>query len=237
MKPLLKTEWRKLAFANYLVPPELLEKHLPPHVELDFFNGSCILSLLGLQFRNSRVGGIKVPAYTDFAEVNLRFYVRHFDGNQWRKGIVILSEITDKELLRLLANNVFHQHYRSMPTRSEIRESKDLIDITYSWEFQKQWQHLQVKSQKVASPIPENSESEFVMMRPWSYTKERTGKTGELQISHAEWHTYPVEEVSISVDFAKVFGAEFSILSGKTPHSTILAEGSAVSVVARRSIG
>ena len=65
---ILTCEWRKLLFANYQVPAELLERHLPPHTELDYFNGKCYVSLVGFQFKNVKAAGVPIPFHTDFEE-------------------------------------------------------------------------------------------------------------------------------------------------------------------------
>ena len=44
----------------------------------------CYVSLVGFMFKNTRLLNIPIPFHTDFEEVNLRFYVKHFDGNEWK---------------------------------------------------------------------------------------------------------------------------------------------------------
>ncbi|WP_317891064.1 DUF2071 domain-containing protein [Edaphobacter bradus] len=75
-KTFLTAEWRKLIMANYAVPEDLLLPYLPAGTELDLYNGSCYVSLVGFLFQNTRVRGIRVPFHVQFEEVNLRFYVR-----------------------------------------------------------------------------------------------------------------------------------------------------------------
>ena len=227
---LLTCEWRKLAFANYKVPAELVEKHLPAHTRLDYFNGNCLVSLVGFQFKNVEAAGIKVPFHTDFEEINLRFYVKRFDGAKWRKGTVFISEIADKPVLSTLANTLFRENYTTVPTRQEIEEDEESLKAAYFWQLNGEWQHISVKSNRLAGPVPDDSESKFIMDRPFGYGELNEKETNEYHVSHADWHTYTVEEYSIKVDFAKQFGAEWSMLSSATPHSVILAEGSTVSV-------
>lgn len=226
---LLTCEWRKLAFANYIVPTEVVEKHLPRHTKIDFFNGNCFVSLVGFQFKNVQVAGTKIPFHTDFEEINLRFYVKRFDGQQWRKGTVFISEIVDKPALSVLARSVFNENYQTLLTKQEVNEAAESISAGYSWLYEDHWNHLKVRSGTIASPVAENSESEFIIHRLWGYGKQNDEETNEYRISHPAWPIYEVEEYSVDVDFAKVFGPEFSMLTSATPHSVILAEGSSVS--------
>lgn len=230
---LLTCEWRKLAFANYIVPPEILEKHLPADTQLDYHNGNCFVSLVGFQFKDVKIAGIKVPLHTDFEEINLRFYVKRKDGTNWRKGTVFISEIADRAALSSLANSVFNENYQTLPTRQQVIEKEDQIRVRYEWLYRDEWQHLEVRSNNIASPVVKGSEADFLIHRYWCYGKQSEDETNEYSISHAEWPIYSVEEYSIAVDFSRVFGSEFNILSSATPHSVILAEGSSVSAEKR----
>ena len=57
----LRAEWRKLALANYAVDPALLQPMVPHKTELDLWNDTCYVSLVGFMFVNTRLLGIKVP--------------------------------------------------------------------------------------------------------------------------------------------------------------------------------
>ncbi|HSY77001.1 MAG TPA: DUF2071 domain-containing protein, partial [Bacteroidia bacterium] len=41
----LRAEWRNLVLVNYEIDKALLTKYLPPHTELDTFNGKHYVSL------------------------------------------------------------------------------------------------------------------------------------------------------------------------------------------------
>ncbi|WP_424494544.1 YqjF family protein [Salinimicrobium sp. GXAS 041] len=227
---LLTAEWKNLVFANYTVPPQLIEKYLPAHTKPDFYNGKCYLSLVGFQFKNVKVANLKIPFNNDFEEINLRFYVKRFDGAKWRKGVIFISQIADKAALNTLANVLFQENYQKLVTKQHISEDDTSINARYSWRFKDEWQHLEAKSGIVASPFQENSEEEFLMDRPWGYGKRNNEETNEYKVSHPDWPIFEVEEYSVKVDFSLLFGPEFNILSSATPKSVILAEGSTVSM-------
>ncbi len=73
----LKAEWRKLILANYPVDPVCLRELVPSRTELDTWEGDAFVSLVGFQFRDVRVRGLRIPFHTHFPEVNLRFCIRH----------------------------------------------------------------------------------------------------------------------------------------------------------------
>jgi uncharacterized protein len=92
MSTFLTAEWRKLIMVQYAVEPAMLAPWLPAGVELDLFEGSCFVSLVGFLFDRVRVKGCAIPFHTRFPEVNLRFYVvRHESSGERRRGVVFLG--------------------------------------------------------------------------------------------------------------------------------------------------
>lgn len=225
----MKCEWRKLAFFSYVVPSEILKPYLPPNTELDFYNGDCYVSLVGFQFKNVKIAGIQVPFHSDFEEINFRFYVKRFDGNKWRHGVVFIREIVDRPALSVLANTMLNEHYQTLPTGQEINDEPGKLTVKYSWEIDQRKDQLEVQTENTPSAMPEHGESKFLIHRLWAYGKQDEETTYQYSISHPEWPTYKVDQYSISVDFMQ-FGAGFSFLNGAIPRSVMLAEGSKVKV-------
>ena len=114
----LTAAWRKLIMAQYEVAPQLLERRLPPGLELDLYEGRCFVSLVGFLFDRVRILGLPVPFHTRFEEVNLRYYVRRRlpDGSS-RRGVVFVSEIVPKPAIALVASALYGEAYATAPTR------------------------------------------------------------------------------------------------------------------------
>ena len=53
----LTAEWRKLIMANYAVDPAVLKPYLPYKTELDFWNNTCYVSLVGFMFTHVKIKG------------------------------------------------------------------------------------------------------------------------------------------------------------------------------------
>lgn len=117
----LTAEWRNLLMLNYEVSPEVLAPLLPPATELDLWQGKALVSMVGFQFLETRVLGIKWPWHVNFEEVNLRFYVRHFDGQVWKRGTVFVSEIVPRPIITVVANTLYNERYKAMPMRHSIQ--------------------------------------------------------------------------------------------------------------------
>src|SRR3954471_1229182 len=92
-KPFLTAEWRHLAMLNFPIEPARLEALVPKGTMLDTYRGVAYVSLVGFLFKKTKVLGIPLFFHQQFQEVNLRFYVRRFSGDAWRRGVVFIKEI------------------------------------------------------------------------------------------------------------------------------------------------
>ena len=80
-----------------------------------------------------------------------------------------------------------------------------------------------------AKPIEAGSAEEFFTEHYWGYTK-RGAWTSEYAVLHPRWQMYSVLQYAIDVDFEALYSNEFGFLTGRTPESILLAEGSVVEV-------
>ena len=167
----LTAEWRKLIMANYEVEPALLQPYLPHMTELDLWNGTCYVSLVGFLFLDTRLMGVKIPFHANFEEVNLRFYVKYMEGGDWKRGVVFIKEIVPKAALTFVANTWYKEHYQTLPMRHQWKEDKEERSVRYEWKHQGQWQSLAVEATVVPSPIAAGSEAEFISEHYWGYTR------------------------------------------------------------------
>ena len=234
-KSFLTAEWRKLAIANYFIDPSILKKYIPNKTELDLWNGKCYVSLIGFMFLNTKVKGISIPFHRNFEEVNLRFYVRHKEGNEWRRGVVFIKEIVSKPLLAFVANTIYGENYKSMRTKHKWRTDEDSTTIEYKWKI-KRWNSVIVKAENIQKEIQPGSEEEFITEHFWGYTRLNEKKTSEYGVEHPKWKMYDVKHYQINVNFASVYGSEFGSLTTQKPDSVFLAEGSEIIVRSGRKI-
>ena len=71
--PFLTAQWRRLLMLNYAIEPDVLLPYLPSGVELDWWNDTCYVSLVGFRFVDTKVMGMGFPGHRNFPEINLRF--------------------------------------------------------------------------------------------------------------------------------------------------------------------
>lgn len=67
---------------------------LPARIELDFHANRTFVTLLGLHFSNPAIHGLPLPFFREYAQVNLRFYVRRrIERSNWRRGVAFIKQI------------------------------------------------------------------------------------------------------------------------------------------------
>lgn len=234
-KKFLEAEWQKLVLVNYKTDPEVLQKYLPENTELDLWNNTCYVSLVGFRFVNTKLKGIKVPFHVNFEEVNLRFYVKYKDGDTYKRGVVFISEIVPKFFISSVANLIYNEHYRTQKMRYLWKLENNNWQIGYSFK-NKNWQQFEVMADNKPEELTENSEAWFITQHFWGYSGAPGRPTIEYEVEHPAWKIYPVRDYKIQVDFANVYGREFEFLNVATPVSVFLAEGSEIVVRNRRKI-
>lgn len=234
-KTFLQAEWKKLAMANYAVDKNILSKYLPYKTEIDLFNETCFVSLVGFMFNETKIKGFKIPFHINFEEVNLRFYVRYCDNGNWKRGVVFIKEIVPKPALTFVANTIYKENYETMPMGHSWATSGDTLTVEYKWK-KKQWNVLKIETGKAPKPIVSGSEEEFITEHYWGYTKISNSRTSEYQIEHPRWDVYPTKNHFIDVDFGNIYGQDFSFLKNERPKSVFLAEGSEIKVKGSRAI-
>ena len=234
----LTAAWRRLLLLNYAVPPESLRHYVPAHTELDLWNGSCYVSLVGFMFQNTKVRGLKIPFHVNFEEINLRFYVRRNDPELgWKRGVVFIREIVPKPAIAWMANTIYRERYVARRMWHRWAELPEQLEVEYGWKEAGTWQAFGVQTETKPVDLKAGSEAEFITEHYWGYAPWSETETMEYQVEHPRWQVYPVRSWHCRVDFGQVYGPEFAGLTGREPQSIFLAEGSEVAVRKGRLIG
>jgi uncharacterized protein len=227
----LTAEWRNLVMLNYEVDPEILKPYLPAYTEIDLWKGKCLVSMVGFLFNNTRVLGVKWPWHVNFEEVNLRFYVRHFDGKQWKRGAVFISELVPKNMIVLIANNLYKEHYRALPMRHSINKNgADHTDFLYEWKLKGNWNKLGVTIENSLKQIESGSAEEFIFDHYWGYNRLNVHKTMQYEVEHIQWQIAEVKDYVFEADIKELYGEAFVPYLSVKPFSTFWANGSEIAV-------
>lgn len=234
-KPFLTAEWRKLIMANYVIDQKILAPYLPYKTEVDLWNNTCYVSLVGFMFVNTKIKGFKIPFHVNFEEINLRFYVRYKDAGNWKRGVVFIREIVPRPALTLVANTIYRENYETMPMAHSWKTNDETLSVEYKWR-KSRWNSIQIVTGKECSKIKTGSKEEFITEHYWGYTKIHDARASEYGVEHPRWEVYETKQYSIDVDFKNVYGEDFAFLQSLNPESVFLAEGSEIKVMAGKTI-
>ena len=233
-KPFLSAEWRNLIMINYEVNEEILLPYLPAKTELDSFNNKFYVSLVAFHFLDTKVKGISLPFHRNFEEINLRFYVKYKEGNEFKRGVVFISEIVPKRMIALVARLFYGEKYQYLPVQSLVKETDTRI-LHFEWGTNLEHSISVITENKLAG-LEEGSKEQFIFEHYWGYTTLKSGATGEYQVQHPSWNVYPVIDFKVNVDFETLYGKRFQFLNTTQPDSAFVAEGSPVVVFDGRKI-
>ena len=232
----LNAEWRKLAFANYIIDKDVLKDYIPYGTELDLWQGHCYISLVGMMFKNTKILGLKIPNHVDFEEVNLRFYVKKSDDGHKRRGVVFIKEIVPKGAITFVAKNLYQENYETMKMSHTWKDSDHNRHIEYRWGKSKMDNVLSVTAGRDSHQIKQNSETEFILENYLGFAKVNNQKTNQYIVKHPRWHLYNVEDFDVNVNFGSIYGPSFEFLSKLKPHSVLLVEGSEVAIEHKKTL-
>lgn len=232
----LDAQWRKLIMVNYAIDPEKLKRYLPFETELDFWNDTCYVSVVGFMFVDTKMLKLRIPFHVNFEEINLRFYVKYKDTEGYKRGVVFIKEIVPRPALTFVANLLYNENYETLKTRHSWIEADDTLTVEYGWRKKGQWHTLKVDADKNAVDIKPESEEEFITEHFWGYTKINDRMTSEYEVAHPRWQIYPIKNHEVNVDFEKTYGPDFAFLQDMEPVSVYLAEGSEILVKQGRKL-
>jgi uncharacterized protein YqjF (DUF2071 family) len=223
----LKANWEHLILVNYKVPKTILEKYLPSHTFLDDFEGSYYVSVVGFMFKNTKVLGVKFPYHVNFEEVNLRFYVKDKNGN---RGVVFIKEIVPKGAIKLIANNLYKEHYDICKMNHQLCFDSENLNVKYTWENKNSKNLIAVKTRTEEQELVENSKEEFFAEHYFGFTKISKNKTNIYEVKHPKWKHYRVVDYQVQLDFEENYGQDFTFLNQQIADSVFLMKGSEISV-------
>jgi uncharacterized protein YqjF (DUF2071 family) len=225
-RPFLTAEWRNLFLATYAIPPALIQPRLPSGLELDTRNGDAFVSLVAFQFLNTRVLGVPWPGYRNFTELNLRFYVRH--GGE--RGVVFVREFVPQRLVAWMAWAIYNEPYRAAPLTTHCQETQESRTMEYRLTWAGREHVLRVTGRKPGYLPEPASDEHFFKEHHWGFGRTRRGQALRYEVAHPVWEVLPVQSYHVEMDWALVYGPEWSFLSKAAPMSTVFAVGSAIAV-------
>ena len=221
---------------SFAVEPGILRRHVPRGIELDDWQGTTFVSVVGLLFLETRVMGFAVPFHRTFEEINLRFYVRSRGAEGWRRGVVFVREVVPRRAIAAIARWLYAEPYIACPTRSAIVDPAENRPgaISYRWRSGGEWLSIGAEYAGIPALPGAGSEEEFVTEHYWGYSRMPDGSAMEYRVEHPRWRVWPAIRPTLQGDFARFYGPELGAALRGAPDSAFVADGSPV--VVRRGI-
>jgi hypothetical protein len=234
----LSAEWRDLVMLNYEVDRKLLDDYVPPGTVLDSFEGRTYVSLVGFQFRHTKLfGSLPIPFHTDFEEINLRFYVRRKVGNEERRGVVFIAEIVPKRAVAQIARLAYGENYVCLPMKHRINTKGATKTAEYEWHLNGAWCKLHAQATVAPAPAEEGSLEQFITEHYWGYSAKGNGDTAlEYYVSHVPWNVWTSTAAGFEGDASGLYGFELGKVLQRRPDSAFIADGSPVIVFRGKKI-
>jgi len=233
----LSAEWRDLVMLNYEVDRKVLNDYVPPGTVMDSFDGRTYASLVGFQFRRTKLfGSFPIPFHADFEEVNLRFYVRRKEGNEDRRGVVFIAEIVPKRAVAQIARLAYGENYVCLPMKHRVNTDGATKTAEYEWQLNGAWCKLHAHASAAPAPAEEGSLEQFITEHYWGYSTQRNGDSVEYHVSHVPWKVRTTTAAGFEGDASGLYGFELGKVLQRPPDSAFIADGSSVIVFAGKKI-
>jgi hypothetical protein len=238
-KPFLTARWEDLVLVTYRIGADLLTAQLPAGLEADRRPGdpagTAYVSLVAFRFLDTRVKGVAVPLHRDFPEVNLRAYVRTL-ADPRRRGVLFISELVPKPAITMVANLVYHEHYRTVPMECEavdVAEHRRRMSVTI--ELGDRVHRIACTGGRPAQRTTPGSVEHFFKELEWGFGRDAEGELVTYRVAHPVWRAYPCtrDDLELDVSFLELYGEPWSVLDDAEPCHVMFAEGSEITVFDR----
>jgi uncharacterized protein YqjF (DUF2071 family) len=248
----LTAEWRDLAMLNFAIDPAILAPLVPRGTDLDVWRGITYISLVGFRFLHTALLSVPIPGHRNFEEVNLRFYVRRREGDEWRRGVVFVKELVPRRAIAAVARLWYNEPYTALPMRHRIDRHPDGSPdhVEYEWRRRSRavgplvpdgrasraWEGFSLRASGPATPLEPGSEAEYITEHYWGYTRQRDGGAIEYEVRHPRWRVWPATDARVTCDVEALYGPAFAAALGDPPLSAFIAEGSPITVCRPRRL-
>ncbi len=255
--PFIAGQWRNLAAVTFEIDPAALRERAPPGLVLDLWRGRCLVSVVGLLFRDTRILGIPLPFGGSHPQVNIRFYVRRPDVEDSQPGVVFLRQMVPGRLVAWGTRRLYHEPAVAAPIRWETtgrhgghphlnhppRREGEFTEkpeaVAYSWGAGEGIGRLEVGDLgETAYPEP-GSAAAFVAERYWGYNLQPHGSALQFRVERPRWMICPAGSAQVEGDWLATAGLD-SRFAGKGGElevvSAFWADGSTTAIYRGRRI-
>lgn len=229
-----QASWHDMVVINFDIEPRIVEMHLPPGLEVDLYNDHSFISLVALKCRDTVIKGIRIPFHSNYAQLQLRCYVKRTDGDTTRRGTFFIKRfVPSRRVARLMSwwTGQKYQHMRIRTHVSGFQETDPNImpEAQYECFVNGRWNKIKIKARSQRRKLRPESKDQFILDHQYAYYSD--GKnTFEYLVDHPPWLIWDAASGALDCDVEALFGKEFARPMKHRPSSVMLARGSDVTV-------
>lgn len=231
----LTARWANLAMLHYAVPEPWLTPYLPPGCVADTsLDGRAWVSLVGFDFLETRVLGVRWPGLVNFPELNLRVYVRHAPSGD--RGVVFVREIVPSRLIAAAARWTYGEPYVALPLVSRVERRAGRLTVEHALEHDGRRSRMKLLAEPEAYLPPHDSPEAWFKEQRWGFNRTSgTRRLRRYEVVHPAWPCHRVDSYELEWDFEGLYGPPWGALQGRRADGVLLAAGSEVDVYVWRS--
>ncbi len=191
----MRQNWEQLAFLHYPIAPDVLRPLLPPHLELQLFDGTAWIGIV--PFVMTDVAPRAIPAlhpWHRFPEINVRTYVTH----RGKPGVWFLSLDVPHRFTVWTARTFFHLPYfraamdvRREPAGAGIRYQTTRGTLNFS----------AVYSGGEPAPAQPGSFEHWATERYCLYSADARGRLYCGEVQHPRW---PLQKLHLDLETSRM---------------------------------
>src|SRR5205085_10071929 len=130
--------------------------------ELDFHNGATFLSVVA--FLSADTVLIDQPGLRQrlFERVQLRFYVRQRNVDDWRHGFVIVREIVPRTVAPVFTHAFPGEPFLALSMRHDLVDRDGQIAVEYGWRQSGKWEAVSITAVGDAQAVSVGSQEDLI---------------------------------------------------------------------------
>lgn len=275
-RPLLTARWTNLAMLSYVVPRAMLSPYVPlsprgVRLEVDappipglLPTDAALVSLVAMEWKQTRALGLPWPGHADFLEWQLRLYVRttddggggrarHVGAGAGQRGVVIVRSYVQKPMVAWARRKLYNEPCTPATIRSHLTQDTRTITAEYSIDTGGATEAttgapprplathtIRIQARKpVTRPGPDTLEH-WLKEHRWVFGMfpqrgpNKPARGVVHEVIHPLWGGYGLDRADVAVDYAALFGPDWGFLGAAAPRSAMLVAGSEVAIFSPR---
>ena len=189
--PVMKQQWRDLAYIHWRYDPSVVQALLPEGIEVDTFDGSAWVGLIPFSMRNISFPFIPpVPYFGSFPEVNVRTYVKR----NGVPGVWFFSLDVNRLIPAFVARATYFIPY-CWGSASHIKDGQRLrTTVKRRWPSRSSTQIELTIGEEIKEP---SDLAHFLSARWGLYSKGFGGRLRYAPVDHEQWQLYEANIVNL----------------------------------------